>query len=45
MARCLLDLGADVNARDGDGFTPLAEAKKGGHPDVVALLERHGARA
>jgi len=38
VARCLLDLGADVDARDRDGFTPLAGAKKGGHPDMVALL-------
>jgi ankyrin repeat protein len=39
----LLDAGADVNARNGVGFTPLHEAAEAGHTEVVSLLLRRGA--
>jgi ankyrin repeat protein len=49
-----LDAGADVNARDGDGITPLMHATRGerpeianpassDHPEVAELLIRRGA--
>ena len=49
-----LDAGADVNARDGDGITPLMHAARGDrpeianpgptdHPEVVELLIKRGA--
>ncbi|MBW8368734.1 MAG: ankyrin repeat domain-containing protein, partial [Arenimonas sp.] len=34
----LLDAGADRNARDGDGASPLLEAARGGHAGVLARL-------
>jgi ankyrin repeat protein len=40
----LLDKGADVNARDVDGTSPLDEAAWYGSLDTVALLLAHGAR-
>jgi len=39
----LLAQGADVNARNAHGWTPLHVAAAGGDPAVVALLLRHGA--
>jgi len=42
IVRLLLDHGADVNARDERGYTPLGEAIRG-DPDVLALLREHGA--
>ena len=39
----LLAQGADVNARNAHGWTPLHVAAAGGDPTVVALLLRHGA--
>lgn len=39
----LLVQGADVNARNAHGWTPLHVAAAGGDPAVVALLLRHGA--
>jgi ankyrin repeat protein len=39
----LLELGADVNARDRDGDTALMFAAFKGHEPVVALLLRRGA--
>jgi uncharacterized protein len=38
----LLAANADVNAKDNKGHTPLGAAQK--HPQVSALLRRHGAR-
>jgi glutaminase len=39
----LLDCGIDPNVRDRWGGTPLNDAERGGHTDVVALLRDHGA--
>jgi len=45
MVRLLIDLGADVNATDDTGATPLtASALEGGDPAVLAMLEQAGAR-
>jgi len=41
--RRLLDQGADVNARDELGQTPLHHAACSGHKDVAELLIRRGA--
>ena len=41
----MLDAGADIEARDEHGFTALAAAGLAGHPAMVALLKRHGAKA
>ena len=35
--------GIDVNARDGEGFTPLQVASKFGRDEVATLLVEHGA--
>jgi len=41
----LLDAGADPNSRGGkEGRTPLAVARKAGHPGVAKLLQSRGAR-
>ena len=41
----LLDLGADVNAQDCGGMTPLMFAAMNDHSDVMQLLLRRGANA
>src|SRR5690606_40780342 len=38
IAGVLLDAGADGNARDADDLTPLLEAARGGHSEVLARL-------
>lgn len=43
VAAILLEAGAEVNARDGNGFTPLMEAARKDHLEVVKLLLREGA--
>ena len=43
--RALLGRGADVNAADRDGWTPLMEAASKGHAAVVRLLLDAGADA
>jgi cytohesin len=44
VIQLLIDQGADVNARDQDGASPLDEAVWYGSFDTVALLLAHGAR-
>ena len=43
MVRLLLDLGADVNAQDGDYGNALQAAVSGGNEAVVRLLVDQGA--
>lgn len=43
MAELLLDLGANVNARDMEGVTPLGVAKRRCRPDTIELLVSRGA--
>ena len=40
IVKALLDLGADVNARDDKGRTALGWALEGGHNEVVELLRK-----
>ncbi len=40
----LLSKGANVNATDNNGKTPLSAAKEKGHPELVELLLKHGAK-
>jgi hypothetical protein len=40
----LLAHGADPNAADADGTTPLQAATAGDHQTIVAALRRYGAR-
>ena len=42
--RALVEGGANVNIPDGSGATPLTLARSRGHRDMVAILERAGAR-
>ena len=42
--RALVEAGANVNLADGKGSTPLALAKARGYRDMVAILERAGAK-
>ena len=42
IAKCLVEnsfAGADVNASDEDGYTPLMYASKNGHLEIVRYLE------
>jgi hypothetical protein len=39
----LLDAGADINAQDPEGYTPLLEAIVNGHFDLAAAMVRRGA--
>ena len=41
--KVLLAQGAEVNARNAHGWTPLHVAAAGGDPAVIALLLQHGA--
>jgi len=42
--KALIDGGADVNRADRSGATPLALARARGFGQMIALLERAGAR-
>ena len=42
--RALVDAGADVNIPDGSGSTPLQLAKSRGYREMVAILEKAGAK-
>ena len=42
--RALVEAGANVNIPDGSGATPLTLARSRGHRDMVAILEKAGAR-
>jgi uncharacterized protein len=44
-AEALLEAGADPNARQHGGFTPLMEAEQRGDFDTAELLIQHGAHA
>ena len=44
MVRFLLQHGADVNARDVSGKTPLAIATRKGHGELIELLAGTGGR-
>lgn len=44
MVKLLLEKGADVNARDRDGWTALKRARKRGATEIVNLLRAHGAK-
>jgi len=45
VAKVLMDAGAAVNVRDGDGVTPLMRAARRGAPDVVRMFLQAGASA
>ncbi|MDP1982112.1 MAG: ABC transporter permease [Sulfuritalea sp.] len=42
--RALVDAGADVNIPDGSGATPLKLARSRGYREMVAILEKSGAK-
>jgi ankyrin repeat protein len=44
VVKLLLRTGADVTARDKDGWTALTRAKTRGHKEIVELLRAHGAK-
>jgi ankyrin repeat protein len=41
VVKYLIDVGADANAKDSKGMTPLAEARFFGHKDIAELLAAH----
>jgi len=42
--RALIDAGANVNISDGSGSTPLRLAKNRGYREMIAILEKAGAK-
>jgi ankyrin repeat protein len=42
VAELLLAHGADFNAKDNIGLTPLHDATKSGNEDIVELMRQHG---
>ena len=43
-AKLLLDAGADVNAKDARGETPLMHAMERNHTEVIEILKTAGAK-
>jgi len=44
VAAYLVEHGADINAKDADGYTPLVRAKANRNQAVVDILVKHGAK-
>jgi ankyrin repeat protein len=44
VVKLLLEKGAEVNAKDSDGWTALKRAQKRGDTQIVELLKAHGAK-
>ena len=45
VVQLLLAKGADVNAKDREGKTPVDRAQQTGHKELADLLRRHGGKA
>ncbi len=43
LVKLLVAKGANVNARDREGWTPLSQARDQGFPQIVDWLKKHGA--
>ena len=39
-----MDAGTDVNAKDTNEWTPLMDAARKGHKEIVELLRKHGGK-
>ena len=44
MVDVLIAHGADVNAKNKNGETPLDATKQGGHNEIVKLLQQHATK-
>ena len=42
VSEVLLKVGAEVNAVDGEGWTPTGRATQAGHMELAAFLAEHG---